>query len=224
MASPSLPFRKIVDLSVPLKSQGTSVYPGYPMPIRSTLTTIRDDGYYSNLWTLVEHSGTHVDSPGHFLAGAPTIDKTPLETYIGRGVVLDFEGRRPNYSITRKDVESALQSRGLKGKIGHGWILLFHTGYTKKAGTKKWLEHPELSEEACRYIAGLRVNAIGFDAPGPDHSPFPAHKILLPKGIAILEGLNNLDKVADKDFVFVGTPLPLVEGSASPIRAFAMIP
>lgn len=218
-----LPFRKIVDLSVPFKSQGTHVFPGYPMPLRSTIATIRDDGYYSSVWTFVEHSGTHVDAPGHFLAGAPSVEKVPLETYIGKGVVLDFRGRKPNYSITRKDIENALAKNGLKGKVGRGWILLFHTGYTKKAGTRRWLEHPELSGEACRFITRLRVNAIGFDAPSPDHPPFPAHKILLPKGIALFEGLANLDKVADKDFVFVGVPLPLVDGSASPVRAFAML-
>jgi kynurenine formamidase len=218
-----LPFKKIVDLSVPFKSQGTHVFPGYPMPLRSTMTTIRDDGYYSSVWTFVEHSGTHVDAPGHFLQGAQSIDKVPLDTYVGKGVVLDFRGRRPNYSITKRDIESGLKKKGLKGKVGPGSILLFHTGYTKKAGTKRWLEHPELSNEACRYITSLKVNAIGFDAPSPDHAPFPAHKILLPKGIALFEGLANLDKVADKDFLFVGAPLPLVDGSASPTRAFAML-
>ena len=219
-----LPFSKLIDLSVPFKSLGTHVYPGYPMPIRSTLTTIRDNGYYSNLWTFVEHTGTHVDSPGHFIAGAPNIDKMPLESYIGCGVVLNFKGREPNYSITKKDIESGLHKKGLKGKVGPGGVLLFYTGHTKKAGTKAWLQHPELSEEACRYIASLRVNAIGFDAPSPDHAPFPAHKILLPKGIGNFEGLDNLDKVEGKEFLFIGVPLPLVDGSASPVRAFAMLP
>ncbi|MDV3278660.1 MAG: cyclase family protein [Nitrososphaerales archaeon] len=218
-----LPFRKIVDLSVPFKSLGTHVFPGYPMPLRATMTTIRDNGYYSSVWTFVEHSGTHVDAPGHFLQGAPTIDKVPLSTYVGRGVVLKFTGRRPNYSITKKDIETGLRKKELKGKVGSGWVLLFYTGYSAKAGTRRWLEHPELSDEACRLITRLKVNAIGFDAPSPDHAPFPAHKILLPKGIALFEGLTNLNKVMDKDFVFVGAPLPLVDGSASPVRAFALM-
>lgn len=218
-----LPFRKIVDLSVPFKSQGTRVFPGYPMPLRSTMTTIRDDGYYSSVWTFVEHSGTHVDAPGRFLHGAPMVDKVPLGTYVGRGAVLNFTGRRPNYSITKKDIEKGLLEMGLEGKVGRGWVLLFYTGCSAKAGTRRWLEHPELSDEACRLIVRLKVNAIGFDAPSPDHAPFPAHKILLPKGIALFECLTNLDKVMDKDFVFVGAPLPLVDGSASPVRAFALM-
>lgn len=212
-----------MDLSVPFKSQGMRVFPGNPMPLRSTMTTIRDNGWYSSVWTFVEHSGTHVDAPGHFLEGAPSVDRVPLDTYVGKGVVLDFRGRRPKYSITKRDIENGLKKKGLRGAIGRGWILLFHTGYTKKVGTRRWLEHPGLSDEACRYIARLKVNAIGFDAPSPDRAPFPAHKILLQKGIALFEGLANLNKVAGKDFVFVGAPLPLVDGSASPVRAFALV-
>jgi kynurenine formamidase len=218
-----VPFRDIVDLSVPMKSLTTPVFPGYPLPLKTTMTTIRDNGYYSNVWTFVEHSGTHVDAPGHFLEGAPAVDKVPLTTYISKGAVLDFTGRRPNYSITKKDVEDALEKKGLKGKVGRGWILLFYTGYSAKAGTPQWLEHPELSNESCQFIIQLNVNAVGFDAPSPDHSPFPAHKLLLPKGIALFESLTNLDKVSNKEFLFVGAPLPLVDGSASPVRAFALV-
>ena len=27
------------------------------------------DGYYMQEWRLIEHIGTHVDAPGHFIAG-----------------------------------------------------------------------------------------------------------------------------------------------------------
>jgi len=218
-----LPLGKIVDLSVPIKSGETHVYPGYPKPLRETLTTVTADGYYSNVWTLDEHTGTHVDAPAHFFENRPSVEKVPLAGTVGRGVVLDLAGRRANYSITRRDVENGLRDRELGAKVGQGWIILFHTGYTKFAGTQRWLEHPGLSEDACRFVASLRVNAVGFDAPSPDRPPFPAHKILLPRGILIFEGLTNLEKVAARDFIFFGVPLPLVDGSASPVRAFAIL-
>ncbi|MGI0080923.1 MAG: cyclase family protein, partial [Nitrososphaerales archaeon] len=104
-----------------------------------------------------------------------------------------------------------------------GWILLFYTGYTEKDRTNDWMEHPELSDDACRYIAELGVNAIGFDAPSPDHSPFPAHKILLPKVISVYENLANIHKVLGKSFTFVGLPLALAGGTASPVRAIAIL-
>jgi len=223
MLGSKLPFGKIIDLSVPIRSQETHVYPGYPRPLRATLTTVREDGYYSNVWTLDEHTGTHVDAPAHFFDNRPSIERVPLGLTVGRGVVLDFTKRHANYSITRRDVQSGLREKRVRGRVGRGWVILFHTGYTAKAGTRRWLEHPGLSEEACRFVAGLKVNAIGFDAPSPDRPPFPAHKILLPEGILIFEGLTNLDRVAGRDFIFFGLPLPLVDGAASPVRALAVL-
>jgi kynurenine formamidase len=41
--------------------------------------------------------------------------------------------------------------------------------------------------------------------------------------ISIYENLANLDKVLNKEFIFVGTPLALTGGSASPCRAIALI-
>jgi arylformamidase len=212
-------IREIIDLSVPMTSLDTPVYPGYPQPLRSNFTTIRDNGYFSSIWIFAEHSSTHVDGPAHFEEGAPTIDRVRLERYVGRGFVLDFTGKPQEYSITREDVKSRLGGQ----KVGDGWILLFHTGYSEKSHTDVWLKHPRLSEDACNYIVELGVNGIGFDAPGPDGPPFPAHRILLPKQLSNYENLTNLDKVAGKDFIFVGTPLRLTDGSASPVRAVALV-
>jgi kynurenine formamidase len=207
------------------------VFPGYPQPLKSAFTTIQDNGYRSYVWSFVEHTSTHVDSPAHFLQDGKTIDKIPISRYASNGLVLDFSNKPPNYVINKADIVGALQASGKKD-VGSGWALLFYTGYTSKAGTAEWLHHPELNEEAAAYIAGRNVNAIGFDAPSPDHgeispsgqvSGFAAHRILLPKEIAVYENLNNLDKLLNKDFVFVGAPLRLVGGSASPVRAIAII-
>jgi arylformamidase len=214
-------FKEVIDLSVPMTSLDTPVYPGYPQPLKATFTTIRENGYASFVWTFVEHSATHVDSPGHFIEGAPTIDKVPVKKYVAKGVVLDFTREVPKYSITRADISARLERQAKK--VGPGWMLFFHTGYTAKSRTGEWLSHPQLSEDACRHIVELGVEAIGFDAPGPDYSPFPAHKTLLPRTISIYENLTNLDKLQNKDFLFIGAPIALAGGSAAPVRAVALI-
>jgi arylformamidase len=214
-----------------MESLNTPVFPGYPQPLKSAFTTIQENGYRSYVWSFVEHTSTHVDSPAHFLQNGATIDKMPISRYVSNGVVLDFSKKEANYGISATEIASALQSAGKKD-IGPGWALLFYTGYTSKAGSPEWLKHPELDESASTYIAEKNVNAIGFDAPSPDHgeisasgqlSGFPAHRILLPKEIAVYENLNNLDKLLNRDFIFVGAPLRLVGGSASPVRALAII-
>jgi kynurenine formamidase len=218
-----LAVKKVIDLSVPMKSQETPVYPGYPMPLRATFTTIRDDGYLSHIWTFAEHSGTHVDAPGHFVSGAHAIDQVPISRFVSKGVVLDFSKKKPRFPIGKGELSRALEAAGKHKVVGPGWAILFYTGYTSKAFTADWMEHPELDEAACRSIAVKRVNAIGFDAPSPDHSPFPAHKILLAKGIVIYETLANLEKLLRREFILVGTPLGLVGGSASPCRPVALV-
>jgi kynurenine formamidase len=220
---PRLPFKEIIDLSVPIKSQGTPVFPGYPMPLKAMMTTLSDTGWLSYLWMFVEHSGTHVDAPIHVVEGALPVDKVPLNTYVTRGAVIGLKGKKPHSSITRDDLMHALKDEGLEGKLGPGWTLLLNTGWTAKAGTPQWLEYPELSNSASEAIVGLRVSAIGLDSPSPDYAPLPSHKVLLSKGIAVFENLTNLERVKGKDFIFVGAPLPLVDGSASPVRAFALV-
>jgi arylformamidase len=81
-----------------------------------------------------------------------------------------------------------------------------------------------LSSEACEYIVEMGAKAIGSDAPAVDHaSPFPAHKILLSNDILVYENLRNVDRLIHKNFLFVGAPLGLVEGSASSVRALAIM-
>jgi len=203
-----------------MKSLDTPVFPGYPQPLRSSYTTVAKDGYASFIWSFAEHTSTHVDSPAHFYDNALTIDQVPLSRYVGPGFVLDYRNKGKNYDITRDDIESSVQKIG---KVPEGSILLFCTGYTDKANSSEWMEHPALSEGASKYIVAMKLNAVGFDSPSPDHPPFPAHKILLPEKIAVYENLWNLDKLLGRDFYFVGAPLRLFGGSASPVRALALV-
>jgi arylformamidase len=214
-------YREVIDLSVPVKSLDTPAFPGHPQPLKTVYKTVKDDGYLIYVWTLSDHTGTHVDAPVHFIEGEHAVDRVPIGRFVGRGAVLDFSDKPQMYSIKAEDVRRELARTGKKA--GPGWALLFYTGYTKKARTKSWLKHPELSAEACKYIARLRVNAIGFDAPSPDHAPFPAHKTLLPRGIVVYENLANLERLLEKEFVFVAPPLKFVGGSASPVRAVALV-
>jgi arylformamidase len=220
----SLIIREVVDLSLPVKSlDSRGMFPGLPQPMRTTFSTFQERGPLTYVWMMVDHTGTHLDSAAHFRDGGQTIDQVSVSRCTGHGVVLDFAQKPQRYSIGKEDILQAIQAAGKTGKIGPGWVLLFFTGYTARASTPQWLDHPELSEEACKFIVEMNVNAIGFDAPSPDHAPFPAHGILLPKGIGNYENLANLDKLLGRDFIFVGEPLSLVGSTGSPVRAIAMI-
>ncbi len=219
----SLPFKKIVDLAVPMTHMNTPVYPGYPQPLRTTFSTLRDNGYGSYVWTFVEHTSTHVDAPIHMVEGGLPVEKMPLTHYIGHGVVLDFSKKPKRFQIRKADVEKALRATGRAREVGKGWIVLFHLNYTSKGSTPEWMEHPDITREAAEYLIGLGIEAVGVDAPGPDHAPFEAHKTFLPKQVVIFENLNNLDKLVGKDFIFVGTPIALAGGTAGITRPVALL-
>jgi arylformamidase len=50
-----------------------------------------------------------------------------------------------------------------------------------------------------------------------------AHYTLLPAGIAIMENLANLSRLPAESFV-VALPLPIANGTGSPVRAIALVP
>ncbi|MEM3684625.1 MAG: cyclase family protein [Conexivisphaerales archaeon] len=213
----------LIDLSMPIISLNTPVFPGYPEPLKAVYTTVRDNGFFSNIWILVEHTATHVDSPAHFIEDGNTIDKIPVERFIAKGIVLDFSNVNAGYEINSRDLYNKIKELNMDSEVGDGWIILFYTGYTEKAGTAKWMEHPVLREDACDAIINMGVNAIGIDAPSPDKEPFAAHKKLLSSGILIYENLNNLGLLLSKRFTFLGIPLYLSGASASPVRAVAVL-
>lgn len=216
-------IKEIVDLSMPLKSMDTPVFPGAPQPLRATIQTPKEDGYLSFLWSFSEHTATHTDAPIHMVDGGGTIDQIPLRHYAGVGVVVDLSDKPKQHQIIARDIQLGLAAAGYREQDGKERILLLRTGYSAKSRTPDWLLYPDLTKEACEYIIGKGFEAVGLDSPSPDRPPFVAHKTLLPKNVMIFENLANLDRVMGKKFLFVGAPLALVGGSASPCRAIALV-
>jgi kynurenine formamidase len=212
---------EVIDLSTPLASLDTQVWPGVPLPVRSSFLEFADTGFHSNLWMFEEHTSTHVDAPFHIDPEGQSIDKIALSRFIGRGIVLDFTARPPRSLIEEGDIREELGKQGLDELSGT--IVLFRTGYTKKFGTASWLDNPTLGESGCRLVLKLGVKGVGFDAASPDREPYPAHKILLPAGVALFENLANLERVERRSFTFIGVPIRLVGGTGSPTRAMALM-
>ena len=90
-------FRDVVDLTHPF-SPALPVYPGYkPMQIRGDFRP--QDGFAANEVTFDEHTGTHVDAPSHFVAGAVSADRLPVDRLIAPLVVVRLPIARPKTPI-----------------------------------------------------------------------------------------------------------------------------
>ena len=69
---------------------------------------------------------------------------------------------------------------------------------------------------------------MGLDTPSADGpraiaAGFASHKLLLDAGIPIFEALVNLRRLIGRRFFFIGLPLGIDQGEASPVRAIALL-
>jgi arylformamidase len=201
----------IFDISVPL-SPDTPVFPGQARFSKTILSSIAngDRANVSQL-SMTSHTGTHVDSPSHFIEGGLTIDEVPFQSLIGPARVYDL------------DVPEKIDAAELEPlDIQEGEIVLFKT-----RNSTLWRErdfrkdYVFLTKEAARYLAEKEVRAVGVDYIIPealDDLERPVHHILLGNNILLIEGL-NLEGVPPGRYLLVCLPLKIAGGDAAPARA-----
>ena len=163
------------------------------------------------------HNGTHADAPFHFEQGGNTIERMPLETYLGDAVVVDltrlFETDRTR-KITIADIESSSDA------LERAPRLLLKTGVWKNS--KVFPESiPVIAADVPEWLRARKVKLIGLDVPSVD--PIEAknlvnHHALAAAGIAIVESL-DLSEVEAGIYHFSALPLRITGGDAGPVRA-----
>lgn len=215
-----------IDLSHPL-IENMPVWPGHPRFCHDLLSSYEkgDVSRYHAL-NMGEHMGTHLDAPLHFVAPPAgwSIDETPIDQFVTRMVVQSYPGLGGG-AITADMIRATEKSD--QAPIGAGDSVFFHFGWDRKwyddteGFFKEW---PGLDADAAACLAERKVFLVGSDCLSVDQSistTFPAHRTLLGAGILIGENFNNLDKVG-KIATLAAFPLPIVDGSGSPIRAVAV--
>ncbi len=204
----------LIDLS-PLVSGRLKVWPGDTPPSREVICDMHK-GANITLSTLhaTVHLGSHADGANHYGLDAPSIDRMPLERYIGPCQVLRVAAVRGT-RITPAQVE------GLDD-IRTPIVLL-------KSGTfpdpESWNEDfAALSIDLVDALASRGVTTIGVDTPSVDlfsSKDLEAHHAILRHGIAILEGLNLSAVEAGPQIIYelIAPPLRLEGFDGSPVRA-----
>jgi kynurenine formamidase len=185
---------KIVDLSLVL-DPNTQVYPGDPQPRFRVATTIAVEGYNLLALEIGSQSGTHVDSPYHFLDSGPVLEGCPLSLFVGPGVVVDVRRRGPREAITWADLEPSAPL------LSPGVVLALRTGWSDEHyGTDRYFDHPFLDADACSRLLSLGVRTFLIDCINLDETvldagatpAFPCHdQIARAEGI-ISENVTNL--------------------------------
>jgi arylformamidase len=205
------PGFKILDISRPL-SPKEPLYPGNSPVVLKHLKTFSKDGSMLSSLFFGLHSGSHVDAPAHYVKGGKSIDKLSLDLFAGWARVISLEKRT---EINGADI------RRIKPKKGE--ILLFKTKNSRPL--KKFdPEFAHLDESAAREIVSAGVKAVGIDGPSIRRfrlRPDTVHPMLLKAEMPVFEGL-TFAKVPPGRYFFVGFPLAIYQGEASPVRAVLM--
>ncbi|MGY5148480.1 MAG: cyclase family protein [Candidatus Nitrosopumilus sp. bin_68KS] len=211
---------KPIDLTLTI-SKSIPSFPGSPKPQFILWSDIKDDGYNLELLFLSSHTGTHIDSPYHFVKNGIKIHQIPLDRLIGKAILVKLKKTR-NSPITKKDIILFEKKTGI---IPNESSVFFFTGWQKNLKKDNYFtENPGLDKSAANYLVSKNINLVGIDSPsidlGVDES-FTVHHIFSKSNILIVENLTNLNKIPTKEFNFTILPLKLKDATGSPVRAIA---
>lgn len=222
-----------IELSHPLEERMPS-FPNHPLFFKMRWQPLGEPAVVHQL-IMCDHTGTHVDAPSHFPAGPQdaerSIDRWDPLHLVGHAVCVRVGPFEPVNAVIAVDAITAWERTHLP--IAEGDIVLFDyrwaggwaTGAAAADFARDW---PGLGRSAVDYLVERGVRAVGTDCLSIDAADgaggeFPAHTTFLPAGIAVFENLANLSQVP-AECVFMALPLAIKGGSASPVRAVALVP
>ena len=209
---------KIWDISRMLSNEFAE-WPG-DEPFRYRLTGEIANGGSVNLGeiTMSVHNGTHADARFHFDTNGGSIEKAPLDVYLGRATVVDlaqtFLQSRDKHLITREDLKPHAEDIAATSR------LLVKTG--------RWADSttfpnriPVIAADVPAWLQKNGVNLLGLDLPSMDEidsKSLQNHHALARAGIAIVESL-DLSDVAAGVYNFAALPLKIAGADGAPMRA-----
>lgn len=218
---------RMLDLSVGL-ADGMVRYPSPYLPdvgVRPAATH-EEHARSAQVLTFGSHTSTHLDAPFHACPDGLTIDRIPLETVCGPARILRLPGHTREKPVDVADLQ------------GIDWLancrkLVLDTGWASATwgGAAYFRDGPYLTRAAAEFLADLpNLHLLGMDFPNIDAVedmkmgvPAPIHRIILGKGIVLLENLVNLEQVEDR-FLLLSQPIRVEGGDGCPTRAVAVFP
>jgi len=204
-----------IDATATLDPTTTPVYEGdAPMKFDFLKDMRKGDGFTLSAYSMGAHSGTHIDAPMHFVLGGAPIDRVPLEPLIGPARVIDIP-----------DGVQAINAAELNR---HQWKgsprVIFRTRSSRRGWMSSSTFHRDfayVAPDAAQLLADAGVQLVGVDYISAEQFGAPApmtHRILLGKGIPIVEGL-SLAGVGAGDYDLIVLPIKVGGHEGAPARA-----
>ncbi len=209
--------RRIYDVTISIRPS----MPTFPNDPKVNITRISEisKGRTANvsLISFGSHTGTHIDSPYHFIEEGIKVDELPLEVLIGEAFV---------YEIETDEVITADHLENLDIPFEAQRILL------KTNNSDLWRESPtefrkdyiSLRDDAARWIVQRGIKLVGVDylsVGGLSGDGVQVHRTLLAAGVIIVEGL-NLAEVEPGRYQLVCLPMKIEGGDGAPARVILL--
>lgn len=229
---------RVIDLSFPIDERTPKL-----------LSTFRDDAY-SNVFSafgmtplfnwekdnfsmqkisLPTHTPytAHIDAPYHEVKNGKTLDKMPVENFLGDAIVLDAR-TRTGRAVTPDTVRNQID------RIQETDAVLIRTDWDKKFGTADYFDRsPFIDMELAKIFVEKRIRCVGIDFPipedtgrkernEPDADKPVLHYLLLGNDIYIIESMANFHKISEERVFLITLPLNIVGADGFPVRAVAL--
>lgn len=155
------------------------------------------------------HIGTHVDAPYHYDAFGKSIDALPLELFIGEVIIVD--------ATNVDEIDEALVAQLPLQNVTR----VFFKTRNDMSIYRFDADYKIVTAAAIEVLKEKGVQLIGVDTPSVDavdNEALTAHHACREAQMIIIENLYLKDTEAG-NYEFIGLPLAIQGGDASPIRA-----
>lgn len=194
---------RILDLSKEIIPPGTE-----DRPFKVQKSFLSDRTYKHDVWTH-SHVGTHIEASSHFYDDGKDINEYPLEAFFGRAILLDAE-------------PEVIDARSIESLIGD---IIKEQDIVICRNRRVGSGYPYLTAESARWLAEWNIKMLGIDTNfklGRDvEEGRLIHDILMSKGTALIEFLDNLHLISKREFFFIALPYK-VKMDSSWTRAIAI--
>lgn len=196
---------RLVDLSYAVIPPGTQ-----ERPFAAERSFLADNSFKHDVQTHT-HVGTHVEAPAHFFEGGKTVLDLPLETFMGRSVLLKVTAAAAHIPLTAEGCKALLGDVIQPGDI----VLCTNADQASRAaGSDAW---PSLSPAAAHWFLEQGAKMVGIDnyfRLGLDVAMTrEVHDILMSRDVCFVEFLDHLDELKQPVFYFMALPFKVSSDS-----------
>lgn len=225
--------RRLVDLTHRLRRDFPTFIIG-DGPVDTVIADFDTDGFFNKRWEISEHTGTHIDTPGHFTEGLRLVDELVVEELVAPIVVVNIARKAAQDPNAMVEVDDLRRFERRYGRIPDRALVAMDSGWSAKVDDAEAfrggagfpdLNFPGFGIEAALWLAerrnvvGIAVDTLSLD-PG-NSATFDVHFGFLATDRYGLENVANLNRIPPRGATAYVGPIPWEDGSGSPTRVLA---